>query len=161
MPKKIYHKKSPIHGNGIFALKDIKEGEIVCIIKGPNMFKINHNLKDVFSNPDWVGYKVHNWVDPIPPYKYLNHSCSPNTAIKGHKTIVSTRYIHKGEEITVDYSIIEADSRWHMKCSCGAKNCRGTIGPIQKLPPKMYNKYLPHISKEFQKIHNEYIEETK
>lgn len=156
MASKILHKESKIHGRGIHATKNIKKGEIVCIVKGPQMFKVNLNMHDVLGHPDWVGFKKHYWVDPIPPYKYLNHSCNPNTAIKGHKTVMAIHNIKKGDEVTVDYSILEADIRWYMKCSCGENNCRHKIASIQKLPQKIYNSYLPYISKEFQILYNSY-----
>lgn len=153
MAKKIFFKESPIHGKGIFASRDIEKGEIVCIIKGPHMFKINKSERDALSHPDWVGYRINNWVDPLPPYKYLNHSCEPNTAVKGRKTLVALKNIHRGDEVTIDYSIIEADPRWHMKCACGQKRCRGTIRSISYLPVDRFKSYLPYISSDFRKVY--------
>jgi uncharacterized protein len=153
MAKKIKVGDSQIHGRGIFAKYKIKKGEIVAIIKGTPVFKINRTISDVFANPDWIGFKVHNWIDPIPPYKHINHSCEPNTAIKGKKTLIAIKDIDKNEEVTIDYSIIEADPRWYLKCDCGSKTCRGIITSIQKLPNKVYRQYFPHISKEFQSIY--------
>lgn len=151
--KKIYVGKSKICGKGIFAKKDIKKEEIVGVIRGFKKFKINRNIKDVLSHPDWVGFKMHTWIDPVPPYKYLNHSCNPNVAILGNKTLIAIKNISKDEEITIDYSIIEADPRWYMKCFCGEKKCRGIIRSIQKLPKKVYNKYIPFVSKKFQALY--------
>ena len=153
MKKDLYVSKSKINGKGIFTKRDIKKGENICVIKGPEMFKINKNMKDVLSHPDWVGFKTNNWVDPVPPYKYLNHSCDANTAIKGRKTLIAISDIKSGDEITIDYSIIEADPRWHMKCKCGSKNCRGIIKSIQELPEKVYKNCYPYISKDFQRIY--------
>ena len=151
--KKICSGKSKIHNNGIFAVRDLKKGEIVGIIQGLKKFKVNRNMNDVLSNPDWIGFKKHNWIDPILPYKHLNHSCNPNVAIKGHKTLVAIRNIKKNEEVAIDYSIIEADPRWYMICSCKDKKCRGTIKAIQKLPKKVYDKYMPLVSKHFQALY--------
>lgn len=151
--KKFYVGPSSIHDKGIFALRNIKRGEIVGIVQGSKKFKINRNISDALSNPDWVGFKTHNWIDPIPPYKYLNHSCDPNVAIKGSKTLIAICNIKKNEEIAIDYSIIEADPRWYMKCSCKGEKCRKVIKSIQKLPKKVYNGYLPHVSKEFQSLY--------
>lgn len=153
MASKIIDKKSLIHGRGIFSAKDIKRGEVICVIKGTKFFKVNKNVKDALSHPDWVGFKMNNWVDPAVPFKYLNHSCIPNSAVKGKVTLVALRDIKKGEEVTIDYSIIEADFRWHMKCHCGNKNCRGVIKSIQWLPREVYNSYCPYISKDFQRVY--------
>ena len=151
--EKFYVGESQIHYKGIFAKRDIKKGEIVGIIQGPKKFKINRSVKDALANPDWVGFEINYWVDPTPPYKYLNHSCDPNVGIRGNKTLIAMRNIHRDEEITIDYSIIEADHRWYMKCSCGKKDCRSIIRSIQKLPQKVYNKYLPFVSKRFQAVY--------
>jgi uncharacterized protein len=58
----------------------------------------------------------------------INHSCEPNlrsTIHYGHILYISTRKIYPGEELTVDYRFSREIER--VKCSCGAKNCRGEI----------------------------------
>ena len=153
MASKITVKESTIHGKGIFALKDIKKGEIISIIKGPRKFKINRSAKDALAHPDWVGFKMHHWIDPIPPYKYLNHSCNPNCGIKGKVETVALKNIKKGEEVVIDYSIIEGDVRWRMKCHCGQKNCRETIKSFQFLPDKQFYRYFPFIPTCFKNLY--------
>lgn len=154
MASKIFVKDSLIHGRGIFAKQDIKVGEIVGVIKGTKKFKVNRSKDDALANPDWIGFEINAWIDPVPPYKYLNHSCNPSTAIRGKKTLVAIHNIKKNTEITIDYSIIEADSRWFMSCSCGSHNCRHVIKSIRELPEKFYKNYFPYISKDFQILYN-------
>ncbi|MBV9210480.1 MAG: SET domain-containing protein-lysine N-methyltransferase [Acidobacteria bacterium] len=59
---------------------------------------------------------------------YINHSCQPNaymTNNRGHILFFALRDIEPGEEITVDYiTTLHDDSK---RCTCGARNCRGTI----------------------------------
>ena len=59
---------------------------------------------------------------------YINHSCQPNAFMKiayKHILFIALRDIEPGEEITIDYeSTLHDDSK---RCTCGAKNCRGTI----------------------------------
>jgi SET domain-containing protein len=59
---------------------------------------------------------------------YINHSCRPNSFLQtyGKRLIVlALRDIRPGEEITVDYvSSMHSDKK---RCSCGARDCRGTI----------------------------------
>ncbi len=150
---KIIEDSSKIHGKGIFARQNIEKNQPICVIKGRKMFKINKDEEDALAHPDWVGFEMNHWVDPIPPFKYLNHSCNPNSAIKGKVTLVALKDITAGEEITIDYSIIEADPRWYMKCNCKEPNCRGIIRSIQFLPEAIYKKYTPHISKVFQSVY--------
>jgi uncharacterized protein len=153
--KHIYHTNSKIDGLGVFAGEDIKKGEIISCIKGIIEFKVNKNKYDALANPDWVGITKNQWINPLKPYKFLNHSCNPNTGIKGKVTIVALKDIKEGEEITIDYSIIEGDDRWEMKCTCGEPNCRGLIKSVQFLPKNQFKKYLPYIPKYFQKLYNE------
>jgi SET domain-containing protein len=64
----------------------------------------------------------------------INHSCEPNLTsrvLKGHILYMSLRDIKRGEELTVDYNF--SDLKEMTPCSCGAKNCRGTI---EKRPQK-------------------------
>jgi len=67
---------------------------------------------------------------------YLNHSCNPNSGIRDKVIIVAMRDIERGEEITLDYSITEADRTGKLKCKCGDQNCRKIIRSIQFLPKK-------------------------
>jgi uncharacterized protein len=63
----------------------------------------------------------------------INHSCEPNlfTSIqRGHILYMSKRWIHAGEELTVDYRF--SDKVDKVKCRCGAMKCRGVINWIEK-----------------------------
>ena len=60
--------------------------------------------------------------------EFVNHCCEPNIVariIKGHILYFSLRNIQKGEELTLDYHFGKDVET--VPCSCGAKNCRGTI----------------------------------
>ena len=153
--KSVYKDKSQINGYGLFIKEGAKRGERVCFIKGDKKFKVNRTLQDSLANPDWVGIKKNWWIDPLPPYKFLNHSCNPNAGFKGTVTLLALRDIKPGEEITGDYSTFEGDERWQLeggkKCMCGEKNCRGVIKSIHYLPRQTYKKYLPYISTHFKR----------
>jgi SET domain-containing protein len=60
--------------------------------------------------------------------QFINHCCEPNTyawIYKEHILYMSLRHIKRGEELTIDYHF--AKDVEQVPCSCGAKNCRGTI----------------------------------
>jgi uncharacterized protein len=154
--KHIYHSTSAIDGMGVMAGENIKKGEVIQHIKGEIKLFVPTTKEESASYPDWVGVGKNKWIDPAYPNKYLNHSCNPNTGIKGRVTMVALKNIKEGEEITVDYSIIEGDDLWEMECRCGERNCRGLIRSIQYLPEEQYKKYLPYIPTYFQKLHNRY-----
>lgn len=152
--KDIYNGESDIHGLGIRTSESIKRGELIRYIKGKIQVKENRSREDAMANPDWVGISKNCWIDPVKPYKFLNHSCDPNIGIKGRVSMVALRSIKSGEELTIDYSTIEGDPRWEMKCSCGAQNCRKVVRSIQYLPERQYKKYLPYISSYFKQLYH-------
>ncbi len=156
--KNIYIKESGIDGKGVFAQNSIKKGETIFILKGKKMkWKITDEASSQYG-PNWVGIGKNIWLDVVSPGVFTNHSCNPNSGIKGKVTIVALKNINKDEEITIDYSITEIDKLWHMKCSCGEKNCRKEIKSIQNLPKRIIEKYSPYIPTYFKKI---YDRETK
>lgn len=151
--KHIYVCASKIHGLGVNLGENAQKGDIVAQIKGEMKFKINGSEHDALDNPDWVGIDKNQWIDPAKPYKFLNHSCNPNTGIKGKVTLVALRNVREGEEITIDYSTIEGDVRWRMRCSCGQSNCRKIIRSIQFLPKQQFRKYMPFVSTYFKNLY--------
>lgn len=150
---KIYIEKSKLHGKGLLASKNIKRGETIFIIKGRKInFLIDSKKSAEVAGLNWVGVGKNEWVDPINHCVYFNHSCDPNTAIKGKVTVVALRNIKKGEEITFDYSLNESDIFWHIKCNCGSRNCRKTIKSIQFLPQKNFKISMSRIPKYYRQI---------
>jgi SET domain-containing protein len=151
--KHIYVCSSKIHGFGVNIGENVKKGEIIAHIKGAMKFKTNATEKDALDNPDWVGVAKDQWIDPAKPYKFLNHSCSPSTGIKGKVTLVALRNLKEGEEVTIDYSTIEGDLLWKMNCACKSANCRKLIRSVHFLPHEQFKKYLPFVSTYFKKIY--------
>ncbi len=148
-------KKSKIQGHGCFLTGPIKKGHIISFLKGKTHRKQNKDLKDALDNSYWVGVAKDEWIDPVPPYRYMNHSCNPSAGIKGKITIVALRDLKAGDELTLDYSSIEGDPRWHLesKCRCGERGCRGVIGSVQSLPRKTFERYLPFVPTYFKEMY--------
>ena len=151
--KQFYVCESKIEGLGVNAGEKIKAGEFITRFKGKPKFLVVTCKSESLSYPNWVGIAKNRWIDPEKPQKFINHSCNPNASIKRRVSIVALRDIKEGEEITFDYSIIEGDPRWEMKCLCGEKNCRGVIRSIQFLPPDQFSKYLPLIPLYFKNLY--------
>lgn len=169
--KHIYICTSRIEGKGVFAGENIKKSDVIQHIKGEARFLTIKNKKDSLSYPNWIGVGKNKWINPNYPNQYLNHSCNPNSGIKGtiiikdsdksvqgKYSIISLKDIKEGEEITIDYSIIEGDDLWEMKCSCGAKNCRKIIRSVKYIPRKQFKKYLPNVPTYFKNL---YLKEHK
>jgi hypothetical protein len=122
---KVYVSQTRNTGKGLFAKRGIKKGETVFIAKG-KLVKDCYG-PDYHIGPNWLTIKRGLWLDPFgdTPWTFINHSCSPNSGLKGKVTVVAMKDIRKGEEVTIDYSTTEEDPYWKMKCKCGKKGCRG------------------------------------
>jgi len=149
--KNLYSSKSKIEGTGIFVKEKVSTGERIAFITGKRVKFDPKDETDSQSIPTWYGIGKTIWIDPEDTiFQYFNHSCNPNTAIVGTKTVVARRPIKADEEITIDYSMTDVDMQWELhKCKCKAKNCRKTIRSIQHLPPKIIKAHLPFIPKFF------------
>jgi len=115
-------KKSKIHGNGVFAKKNFKTGEIVL-----KWNPVKLNPKEVAQLTEkQKEYTVSNNKGVYlmqAPEKYMNHSCDPNTKMDlDNLRDIAIKNIKKEEEITSSYLIIPGKKR---KCKCGSKNCKG------------------------------------
>ena len=101
---------SETYGVGMFAVLDINGCDFIGFFNGPVCVRYNLSMEESLSNPNWFGFKTNHWIDPKPPFRFINHSCEPNSGIKGTKKVHAIKDIFKGEEITFDYSISEIDT---------------------------------------------------
>jgi len=61
-------------------------------------------------------------------FRFMNHSCSPNTFIRRFRNLVefyALKDIKPGEELTCDYG--ESHHEGMRRCTCGSEKCRGAI----------------------------------
>uniref|UniRef100_A0A914QBA0 [histone H3]-lysine(4) N-trimethyltransferase n=1 Tax=Panagrolaimus davidi TaxID=227884 RepID=A0A914QBA0_9BILA len=139
--KFLKHAKSPIHGDGLFALAPIEPDQMIIEYTGE---KVRHEVANfrerkyenqgLFSSymfrldDDWVidATKMGNLA------RFINHCCQPNCTARiisrnGVKRIFifSKTYIEKGEELTYDYKFPLEDNK--IRCHCGAKFCRNFL----------------------------------
>ncbi len=118
-------KESKINGKGVFACRDFKKGELIL------KWDISHELSEEEANkmPDeekrYVAFWEGKYVLQLPPARFVNHSCDPNTFVKDFSDF-ALRNIKEGEELTSDYSK-EPEPNMNMKCNCGSEKCRGVI----------------------------------
>lgn len=123
---------SKIHGKGIFAIADITKDEILIVKDGYIMrwaeietlpFKHLHPelqvAEDLFICPRTP-------TELLDSLAYINHSCEPNVGMRGDIVAVAMRDIKAGEELTQDYSTIDARD-FSFECSCKSPICRHTV----------------------------------
>ena len=152
--KQISVRVSLIDGKGVFADEFIKKGQKIQYINGKRMKKVTKSSSDSKSIDHWIGVGRFSWIDTEgTPFRFINHSCEPNAAIMGTKTVVALQDIQKDDEITIDYSMTDADPHWGISCSCGTKNCREQIQAIYTVPEEVFKRHMPYISRNFQRLY--------
>ena len=106
---KVEIRSSAIHGLGVFATRDIAQGDVIARYRGR---KVDSQGTYVSSHTDAFGNEQHHEI--LGPLKYLNHSCRPNAELGGFrlKALVA---IVAGREITMSYGEDACD------CDCKAR----------------------------------------
>jgi len=156
-------RKSKVHGNGVFAKKNIKKnvkiiqyiGEKITKKEGDKRsaerIKKYLNKKNVGSVYVFELNKKYD-IDGSPKYnkaRYINHSCEPNCEViieNNQIWILSIKNIRAGEELNYDYGYaFDKDDYEDHPCLCGSKKCIGYI--ISKDDWPAYKKLLLKKSK--------------
>lgn len=150
MPRKIALRRSPIHGNGVFAAVDIPADTTLVEYRGRRLadaeadriygdtLDTGHTFLFTLNDEYVIDANVQGNVA-----RWINHSCEPNCqpVLVEHDgadrrldrvEIESVRDIREGEELTYDYGItLSVPHTARMKaiwaCRCGAKTCTGTM----------------------------------
>jgi len=116
--------KSKIDGNGVFANRDFKKGEMVVewdilrMLTKEEFKKLPKGEKKYCSMVDGM------YVLIASPARFVNHSCNANTFAE-NKRDIALRDIKKGEEITGNY--VGEGVPMDFKCNCGSENCVGLV----------------------------------
>jgi uncharacterized protein len=150
MSRSIIVRRSPIHGNGVFAARDLPAGKSLVEYRGQ---LLTHAVADRrYSDNVETGHTflfilndkfvIDANVDGNSA-RWINHSCDPNCepvleeSADGNPRhdrlfIATKRPVKAGEELSYDYGIELADSDTQRikelwACRCGSPNCTGTM----------------------------------
>ncbi len=148
-------KKSKIAGKGVFSKNKINQGQTICFLTG-ELCSLEEVLKRVDEGreepSDPLGVDDEKYLDLDEISRTFNHSCEPNSYIRGQNELVAIRNISGGEEITYDYSTTMNDNEekiikagrnlWTCKCYCGSDKCRGKIDQFKTLPKNVQSYYI-------------------
>jgi SET domain-containing protein len=157
MPKRIAMRRSPIHGNGVFALVDIPVSTEIVEYRGKLLTHAQADRR--YANSSDTGhtflftlngrYVIDANTDGNIA-RWINHSCAPNCRAylvedstgdprKDRVVIESLRKLRKGEELTYDYGIVLGErltprlkAIW--ACRCGKQGCTGTLLKPKRRP---------------------------
>lgn len=114
--------KSPIHGMGVFACDRIPAGSEVWKFF-PN-FDLERTVDEVNALPpgalEWfrkyayLDFRINCYILSVDNARFMNHSDDPNIrpdfSRDRHGIGVTTKDIQSGEELTIDYRLIEKDN---------------------------------------------------
>ena len=136
-------RRSKIHGNGVYAARDIPKGARIVEYLGERISHAQADARYEEKGQDdghtflfVVSSKVviDAGVDGNDA-RFINHSCDPNceTVIEGGRVFIeAVRDIRKGEELGYEYGLTwestdDPDELANYACRCGAARCRGSM----------------------------------
>lgn len=135
--KKYFVKGNSISGYGIYANKNLQDGEIIFNDEGKAHRIISKKYVEEHWNDDEIkAFRKYAW--PLNESIYVlwdedarqwapqNHSCTPNTRFEG-LNLIATGKIAKGDELTVDYETFLNRETESFICNCGSPNCKSII----------------------------------
>lgn len=130
--------------SGVYALREFEPGEHVMPIEGavspePSRYSVQVST-DRHLHP--TGTET--------PWKYLNHSCSPNLAYDPvARTFVARRLIQPNEQLSFNYLTTEWEMAESFECACGAEGCFGRIAGFRNLDEhakeRLLDEVAPHV----------------
>lgn len=132
-------RRSGIHGQGVFALRDLRQGQVIGQYAG------RHFAPDEF-HPGWndrltylFGLSDGSVIDGAQggnATRFISHACEPNVeaierrASNGELSVVirTKLAIAADAELFLDYAlVIDGDAPGAYPCACGTRSCRGTM----------------------------------
>jgi uncharacterized protein len=137
---------SRIAGRGLFAVLPITKGEIVCVKGGHLLDRAGLARHQAVVNDAELQIADDLFLAPVTAAEFetvmmfLNHSCEPNVGVRGQIVFVAMRDVAAGEELTLDYAMIDHDAE-PIICRCGAAGCRGVVSGRDWQRPELQRKY--------------------
>lgn len=94
----VYLGKSPVHGKGVFAVRDIWKGEVVGRYESRPTTVSSERNRYVLELYDEDG-KFLEYRLGINEFKYINHSSDPNVEMGDELEFIALRDIKQDEEL--------------------------------------------------------------
>jgi hypothetical protein len=129
---------------GLVALEPLAAGEVLLAIEGLRVVRPTRTSLQV-GEADHVDAPAgldHATLARDHPWVFLNHSCRPNTRIRGLE-VVALRRVQPGEAVTFDYETTEYEVACPFPCRCGSDGCAGWIRGFRHLAAAAQARRLP------------------
>ncbi|XXQ34806.1 SET domain-containing protein [Plasmodiophora brassicae] len=138
-----------------------RAGEKILVFSGKVVHRDQLLEPGALSARDWeMSLQVHQDLWQIPAWKesgdkcettdYVNHSCDPSCGMLDSVTVVAIRDIQEGEEITIDYAMVNdgliTEPSDNFVCSCNSSICRGKITSSDWRIPELQRRYGDYFS---------------
>ena len=139
-------RRSEIHGQGVFALRDFRAGDAIGQYTGRRYGPDEHHagwddqLTYLFGLSDG---SVIDGAQGGNATRHINHACAPNVEAVERRAdndeleliVRATRRIRAGDELFLDYAlVIDGDDPAEYPCACGTGACRGTMAAPVAVP---------------------------
>ncbi len=140
-----------IHGTGLLATRPIQAGEILfqwdetcTMVSMDDFWAMPEAERDEFW---WFAFQcdANTFIYSDDDDGYMNHCCDPNSWWRDDQTLVASRDIAAGEEVTYDYATTEISVPFSMPCKCGASNCRSVVTHRDHLDPAWQARFGDHL----------------
>ena len=141
--RRIQVRRSGVHGKGVFAVADLRKGEVLIEYVG-EVIDWDEALRRHPHDPAQPDHTFYFHIEDGRVIdanvggnaaRWINHSCAPNCEadeVDGRVFIKALRSIKAGEELFYNYGLT-IDERYtpalkkKFACHCGARACRGTM----------------------------------
>lgn len=130
----------------VVATKKILKSEAILKLQGavsslPDKYSLqigeNKHLFPLSENPE----------DESSFFRFLNHSCSPNSYFDmPNGTLIALKDIEENEEVVFHYCTTEYEMSSPFLCLCGAKNCLGEIKGFKFLSEEIKKELEPYLA---------------
>lgn len=147
-PKLEIRSDKTIEGRGMFASQPIKKGDLVTLWGGDVVDRarfeaLGEHQKRQSAQAEEGLYLVSSKPGPG---DWINHSCDPNAGMDGQIAVVAMREIQPGEEVTIDYAMVDGDELDSFECACGSPICRRLVTGADWRLPELQQRYDGYFS---------------
>ncbi|MFM0039866.1 SET domain-containing protein-lysine N-methyltransferase [Paraburkholderia strydomiana] len=140
--RRVIVRRSPVHGKGVFAMRQLAMGERMLEYKGEvttwRKALRRHRREGVTGHTFLFGLSDGRVIDGSRggnSARWLNHACTPNFETiedDGRIFIHTLRLVDAGEELFIDYLLeiddaADEEARAQYACACASAGCRRSM----------------------------------